>query len=71
MERRGVPTILVVTEPFLPLALYEADRRGMPEARIVVIEHPLGGTEPDEIVRRAAAAGDAVLALVGLGNQPG
>ena len=65
-----MPAILVVTEPFLPLALYEADRRGMSDPRIVVIEHPLGGTEPEEIVRRAAAARDDVLALIGRGGQP-
>jgi len=59
----------VVTEPFLPLALYEAERRGMTDPRIVVIEHPLGGTEVDEIVQRAAAARHDVLALVGRGDQ--
>ena len=64
-----MPAILVVTEPFLPLALYEAERRGMPDPRVVVIEHPLGGTEPDEIVRRAAAARADVLALLGKAGQ--
>jgi hypothetical protein len=65
-----VPAILVVTEPFLPLALYEAERRGMPDPRVVVIEHPLGGTDPDEIIRRAGAARSKVLDLVGLGQRP-
>ena len=65
-----MPAILVVTEPFLGLAKYEAERRGMTDPRIVVIEHPLGGTEPDEIVRRAAAARDDVLALMLGGDQP-
>ena len=64
-----MPAVLVVTEPFLPLALYEAERRGMSDPRVVVIEHPLGGTEPDEIVRRAAAARHDVLALVGGRDQ--
>jgi len=66
LERRGVPAILVVTEPFLPLALYETERRGLVDPRIVVIEHPLGGTEADVIVERASAARAKVRGLVGL-----
>ena len=41
----------------------------MTDPRIVVIEHPLGGTEPDEIVRRAASAREDVLTLVGRRGQ--
>jgi len=59
-----VPAVLVVTTPFVPLARYEAERRGMPDARMVVIEHPLGGIAADEVLRRADAVRALVLALV-------
>ena len=38
----------------------------MVDPRIVVIEHPLGGTEPDAIITRAAAARGKVRDLVGV-----
>jgi len=59
-----VPALLVVTEPFVPLARYESERRGLPDTRMVVIEHPLGGIAAEEVLRRAAAVRDDVLALV-------
>ncbi len=37
---------------------------GLPDARIVVVDHPLGGTDAATIERRADAAVDEVLSLL-------
>ena len=48
------------TTPFLPLARYETARRGVIDARMIIVDHPLGGAPADEIVLRA----DGVRAFV-------
>jgi hypothetical protein len=37
---------------------------GLPECRVVVVEHPLGGTDGAEIVKWADAAVDRILQLL-------
>ena len=37
---------------------------GLPDARIVTVDHPLGATDPEIILTWADAAVDAVIALV-------
>jgi hypothetical protein len=41
LERRGVPTAVVGTEPFIDEALEQALVLGMPELRIVPVAHPV------------------------------
>jgi hypothetical protein len=41
-----------------------AGARDLPDARIVAIQHPLGGIDEDAVRARAASAVDAVLAIV-------
>ena len=56
--------MVVATTPFAALAHSVADAFGLPDARIVVVEHPLGGTDADAIQRRGHGAAAAVRALV-------
>ena len=56
--------MVIATTPFTALAHSVADAFGLPEARIAVVEHPLGGTDADEIRRRGDAAAPDVRALV-------
>jgi hypothetical protein len=41
-----------------------AAARALPDARIVVIPHPLGGIDPDAVRERAGQAVDAALSLL-------
>jgi hypothetical protein len=41
LERRGIPTAVVGTEPFIDEALEQARVLGMPDLRIVTVEHPV------------------------------
>lgn len=64
LEAAGVPTVLVATASFVALARQVADAYGLPQARIAVVEHPLGGILGADVVDRAEHVVDEVLALV-------
>jgi hypothetical protein len=38
---------------------------GMPSLAVAVIDHPLGGIDPDEVLKKAQGAIPAVLELLG------
>jgi hypothetical protein len=56
--------LFVGTTPFLPLARYETARRGVVDARMIIVEHPLGGALADDVVLRADAARAFVADLI-------
>ena len=56
--------MLVATTAFAGLARQVADSYGLPQARIAVVTHPLGGIAEAEVVERATHIVDEVLALV-------
>jgi hypothetical protein len=41
LERRGIPTAAVATEPFVDEALEQARVLGMPDYRMVYVPHPV------------------------------
>ena len=54
---------MVATESFAGLAREEALAQGLPDARIAVVPHPIGGTKSSVLRSRADAAVDEILAL--------
>lgn len=68
LEQRGVPTVVFATTAFEQLARQIADLTAPTGARIVVVPHPLGGTDA-EIVRGwgARACDDVLAALLATG----
>jgi hypothetical protein len=48
-----VATVMVVTNAFLPLAVAQA--RGQ-ELDVIVVTHPVGGLQPDELATRVTEA---------------
>ena len=58
--------MVIATESFSELARQSAALAGLPDARIVVVAHPIGGVSEDELVRRAdAVTEDVVSRLLG------
>lgn len=53
----------MTTTKFLALTERVAASFGMPDVRIAVVDHPLGGTDEDTIRQWADAAVERVLAL--------
>jgi hypothetical protein len=56
LERLGIPTAAVATEPFVDEALEQARLLGMPGYRMVYVEHPVQLLAREELERRADRA---------------
>jgi hypothetical protein len=67
LEANGVPTVVLVTDPFAELAEYSAHAEALPRLRMAVIAHPLGGVGPDTVIAKASDAVETVLDLLGHG----
>lgn len=61
LENRGIPVVVLVGEPFLPMAEARAVSLEYPDARLVVFEHPIAGTEESSVREKGARLVDAVL----------
>lgn len=64
LERAGVPAVVATTTHFVDLTRRVAAGFGLPDARIAVFPHPLGGTDHDTIRTWADAAVADVAALL-------
>jgi hypothetical protein len=60
LERAGIPTAVVGTEPFVDEAIEQARVLGSPELRMVTVPHPVQLLTPDEL----AALADASIAEI-------
>ncbi|MBT6277631.1 MAG: hypothetical protein HOI95_26290 [Chromatiales bacterium] len=55
LEKRGVTTYLIATETFEPLVRAQAKARKV-DARLIVVKHPIGGLNAEELAERIDAA---------------
>ncbi|MBI3325960.1 MAG: hypothetical protein HYZ81_04555 [Nitrospinae bacterium] len=55
-EDRGIPTVLLCTEPFLDSARDHAHAYGNPDYQAVRVGHPVASLRPEEVCRRADEA---------------
>jgi hypothetical protein len=62
LERRGVPTAGVGTEPFVDEALEQARILGMPDLRLVYVPHPVQLLSDDEVHALADQALEGIVA---------
>ena len=62
-EKAGRPAVVVTTTEFRPIAATMAEHFGLPDLRVVVLPHPIGGTAPDTLTKWADDAVDTVLGL--------
>ncbi len=53
--------MVIATQKFEQLARQSAAQLGLPDARIVVVAHPIGGVSKDDLGRRADAATEDVM----------
>lgn len=65
VERRGRPTVVIVTTEFLTTARVAARAAGIPDYPFTVVDHPLGSLTPTQLVQRADLAMTQVLARMG------
>ncbi|MBM3672235.1 MAG: hypothetical protein FJW86_08675 [Actinobacteria bacterium] len=64
LEQLGIPTVVATTTHFVDLTRRVAAGYGVPEARVAVFPHPLGGSDDDTILAWADAAVDEVISLL-------
>jgi hypothetical protein len=62
LEGRGVPTVTLCTDSFLDSAAAHAQDYGQPTARVVAVQHPLAALAPQEVVARADAVVERIIA---------
>ena len=62
LERLGIPTAAVATEPFIDEALEQARVLGMPDYRMVFIPHPVQLLALEELHERADRVFDLIVA---------
>ncbi len=55
MEKRGITAYVIATETFKPLVLAQAKARKV-EPRLIVVKHPIGGLNAEELRERIEAA---------------
>jgi hypothetical protein len=64
LEKLGIPTVALCTEPFAKTAESMAKRRGFPNYRYVLVEHPLSSARPEGIQQRARKALPEVVSIL-------
>jgi hypothetical protein len=63
LEKAGRPCVVVSTTQFAPIAATMAASFGLPAARTLVLDHPIGGTAPATLHGWADAATDRLIEL--------
>jgi len=63
LEKAGRPAVVVTTTKFEPIARTMASSFGLPDTRILVLPHPLGGTDETTLQTWADAATDRLIGL--------
>ena len=56
VRRRGIPSVVICSEPFVRLGRTQAKVLGVPDLPLIVIKHPLGGLALVDVQARADAA---------------
>ncbi len=54
LENRGIPTVVICTEPFVNSATVHSRMFGRSNFKPLHIPHPLGGLDTEQIMKRAA-----------------
>ena len=63
MEKLGVPTVVVATEPFISSGKAMAVSHGIPDYPFVVIPHPIAATEISKLHSWADKVVDQVVSI--------
>ena len=64
LEKKGIPTAVICTDPFVTSAKAMSVICGIPEYPYVVIPHPLGSLEPEKLRQRAIQASPDILRIL-------
>ncbi|MBC8240743.1 MAG: hypothetical protein H8E30_09745, partial [Alphaproteobacteria bacterium] len=60
---RGIANYIITTDTFLPLVQAQAKARKI-EAHVIVVKHPIGGLNAEELLERIDAAANGLQAAI-------
>ena len=63
-EKKGVPAAVICTEPFVTSAVAMSKIGGIPDFPFVVVPHPLGSLNQDELIKIAEKAAEDVVGIL-------
>lgn len=63
-ERAGVPSVPIITEPFVPTAEAILKMHGVPDMPFVAVPHPITSLSDDDLRERARQAAPQVEAIL-------
>ena len=63
-ENAGIPSAVFATTEFSNAALAQAKALGLPQFRVILVEHPIQPLTPEEVHGRADAVFDRLLETV-------
>jgi hypothetical protein len=63
LEKAGKPAVVVTTTKFRPIAETLSEQFGLRETRLLVLPHPLGGTDSETLYGWADGATDRLISL--------
>lgn len=69
MEKRDVPTAVLISDQFIPGVQAIAKTRGLPDYPFAVVKHPIGSLTDDLLRERASDALPQVLDILLNGNK--
>jgi hypothetical protein len=69
MEKLGVPTAVVNTEPFITSSKAMAVAQGIPDYPFVIMPHPIAATEKSRLEEWADIVVDEVVNILLTGNK--
>jgi len=64
LEGKGIPSVLLCTDEFAPLARAESVAKGMGGLPLAVIPHPLADNRPHEVRAKAERIADEIVAIL-------
>jgi hypothetical protein len=64
LEKRGIPTAVICTEPFVTSAKAMSVLGGIPDFPFVTLQHPLGSLTPEQLRQKAIQAAPEVLRIL-------
>jgi hypothetical protein len=64
VRRRGIPSAVICSEPFVQLGRTQSKVLGVPDLPLIVIKHPLGGLAMDDVKARADSARSQLLKVL-------
>ena len=64
LEKRGIPTAVICTAPFISSAKAISAIWGIPDYPVIVLPHPLGSLPPEVLRERAVQAAPEVVSIL-------